>query len=268
FLERSCQLGPVRRRAADQSAQEPPRPVDAQEPDLLQLLAALPWAGGIDPREQFGAERALPLRAVAARLGDLLGDLLPHLVPQTARLGRGERLQLERAVPPHDRDPDPLVLGHVDLDVNALPGRDEQASEVHPLPGRVATGPVEGPGRCRTAVLGGTWLAGCGLAGTAPAAPALARGAARSADLGRAGAGQLVVRLRVVVRLRSAGELGIVAGTRIVIGAGVVLGNGLLRTAPICVLAAPPSEHPARSLLPCRKLIRGHRLASGAVPAC
>src|ERR1022692_3821113 len=66
FLERRGQLGPVRGRAADHAAQEPAGPVYAHEPDRLQLLTTRSGAGWVDPRVQFGAERAILLLAFAA----------------------------------------------------------------------------------------------------------------------------------------------------------------------------------------------------------
>ncbi len=122
-----------RGRPADHSAQEPSRTVEAEEPDRLELT----WQAVIVPDRHLGAqlspELAVALLAAAARVGDVGSDLVPHLVPQAAAARRGERLELHAAVAVHDRDPGSLLLGDVDLDVEALPDRHEQAAAVDPL---------------------------------------------------------------------------------------------------------------------------------------
>src|SRR5262249_28583095 len=64
------------------------------------------------------------------------GDLLPHVRPQAAGLGRGEGLQLQAAVTAHHGDPGGLVIGHADLHLAAVSEGHLHAPEVDPLGGR------------------------------------------------------------------------------------------------------------------------------------
>jgi hypothetical protein len=71
----------VRRgRAGEEGAQEPARAVHAGEPDRAHPGGRLARLRR-DVREQLDAERALALRGLAARAGDLGRDLVAHLVP-------------------------------------------------------------------------------------------------------------------------------------------------------------------------------------------
>jgi hypothetical protein len=91
-LERGGHLRALRGGPGDDPAQEPARPVHAQEADRLQPgLRRFPR----HPDVQFRAERPLRLLGLAAGLGHRRGDLLPHVVPQPVALGRGEGLDLE-----------------------------------------------------------------------------------------------------------------------------------------------------------------------------
>ena len=94
LLERPGRRGVRGGRPGDHAAQEPARPVHAEEPDRLQPALAERRVPG-HPGVQFGAERPAGFLAAPAGLGHRGGDLLPHVVPQPTALGRGERLQLQ-----------------------------------------------------------------------------------------------------------------------------------------------------------------------------
>ena len=145
FLKRRSKLRADRRRPPDHAAQEPAGAVDAQEADRLQLPATA-LSARMQPRVQLDTERALRLLAAAARVRHLVGELLPHLVPQPAGLWRGKGHQLDRAVAAPDRDPHAHALGDLDLDLDAVVHRHEQAAEIYPVTLRVAAGPVPRPG--------------------------------------------------------------------------------------------------------------------------
>ena len=125
-------LTAVRGRAGEQPAQEPPGPVDADEPDQ-------PHAGGRLSRlgwhlsHQLDAERPVGLLAPSARRLHLGGDLGPDVIPQRAPARRGERLDLDLALPVPDRHPGTVLLGHDQLDLMLGPDRHLQAAEVHPF---------------------------------------------------------------------------------------------------------------------------------------
>src|SRR6185437_16970059 len=94
--------------------------------------------------DQLGAERAVLLGATAAGLGDVGRDLGPDLVPESAAARGGERLQLHAALLVHDRDPGALLLGDIELDVEVLADRDQQAAAIDPVRGREIVGDVPG----------------------------------------------------------------------------------------------------------------------------
>src|ERR1019366_6029197 len=226
-----CQLGAPRGRPADHSAQEPARAIDAEEPHRLQLLAALALPAGVDPRTQLDAERPRGLLDLAAGLGDLLGYLLPVLIPQPAGLGRRESLELEPAVAAHHGNPDALLLGHVDLDIEAVAGGDQQAAEIHPVAIGIGAGAVPGPRLLLPA------KACRGRPCRRPLCPRPGLGIAQiyvsSASGGTAS-------VRVVL-------LGLLGG-QVILVSGLAC-SGLTCSRLLNALAAAPSEHPARSLL-------------------
>src|SRR6266536_3698371 len=238
LLELPGQLGAAGRRAADHAAQEPAGPVHAEESDRL-LLGAMAGFRGDDARMQFRAERPFGLFAVAARLRDLGGDLLPYLVPEPAGFRRGERLQLQAVLAAQDRDPHALVLGHVDLDLQALADWYLEAAEVHPLPSGKALSGVPGT-RCLPArVIGG--CRACPAAAVREVLVVSEIFAVPGSLVSEVIVGEILV-LRQIV-----GEVLAVLDVKVIQGS-VSFESGLSR-----VLAAAPSEHPARSL-PCRSL--------------
>jgi hypothetical protein len=149
-LERCRRRGVRRGRAGEQAAQEPARAVHAGEPDRAHPRGRLARLGR-DMREQLDAERALALRGLAARAGDLGDDLGAHLVPQPRPLGRGECLQLQLAELMTHRHPGTVLLGEHQLDVRPLKHRHLKAAEIDPGQLRVRLGHVPRPclpGRC------------------------------------------------------------------------------------------------------------------------
>src|SRR6266487_2269831 len=238
LLELPGQLGAAGRRAADHAAQEPAGPVHAEESDRL-LLGAMAGFRGDDARMQFRAERPFGLFAVAARLRDLGGDLLPYLVPEPAGFRRGERLQLQAVLAAQDRDPHALVLGHVDLDLQALADWYLEAAEVHPLPSGKALSGVPGT-RCLPArVIGG--CRACPAAAVRDVLVVSEVFAVPGSLVSEVIVGEILVLRQIVGGVQAALDVKVIPGS-------VSFESGLSR-----VLAAAPSEHPARSL-PCRSL--------------
>jgi hypothetical protein len=84
-------------------------------------------------RHQLDPERSLGLLAPPARRANLGGDLGPDVIPERPATRRGERLDLDLALPVPDRHPGPVLLGHDQLDLVLGPDRHLQAAEVHPL---------------------------------------------------------------------------------------------------------------------------------------
>ncbi len=125
------------RRSGDDPPQEPARPVDTEEADRLQCPRPRPGPSlRRDPGPKLGPEPAVGLLARAAGLGDRRGDLAPHVLPEPAALGRGERLELQGTSPAQHGDQRPLLLGEVQLDLESLAHRYLEAAEVDPLVGR------------------------------------------------------------------------------------------------------------------------------------
>ncbi len=97
LLEQAGGLAAARGRAGEQAAQEPARPVDADEADQPQSGGGLPLLGGY-LGDELSAERPLDLLSMPARGFYLPGDLGPDVIPQRGPPGRGERLDLHLAV--------------------------------------------------------------------------------------------------------------------------------------------------------------------------
>src|SRR5216683_1497075 len=131
-LERLRELGAARGRTADHPAKEPARSVHSDEPDQLAGTAGVRRVSR-HVRVQLGAKRAAGLLALTSASGELVGYLAPHVVPQPTPLGRGERLHLEAAFPPYDRDPGSLVLGYEELDLVPRTDGNADTAEVNPL---------------------------------------------------------------------------------------------------------------------------------------
>ena len=108
-----------------------------------------------DLGEQFGTERALADGRRTALTGDLLGDLRPDLVPESAGARRREGLHLQRRIRivEPDRDDALRALLHFEAKVESLAGQHLHAAEVDVRTNRVRLGLVERPGD--RAVVGG-----------------------------------------------------------------------------------------------------------------
>ena len=174
-------LAAARGRAGEQAAQEPARPVDADEPDEPLPRGRLPRLGG-HLSQQLSAERALRLLAVSAGLVYFPGCLGPQVIPQHAPPWRGEGLELHLALAVPDRHPDAMLVGHDELNLVLRAQRYLQAAEIHPGPRRerllgvprAAPGSRSrrGPfrfGRLVIELVVGQFLTVLGLAGPVPA---------------------------------------------------------------------------------------------------
>ncbi len=247
LLERPGQLRTARRRAADHPAQEPARPVGAQEPQRLGRLWPAVLARLAHHGHHLGAEWPVVGCGLAAGIGHGLHQFPPDLIPQPAGLGRRERLQLQPAVAGHHRDPDPGLLIQVHLDVEALPDRYQQAAEIQPLALGVGGRRVPRP----AAVVGPRRRAGPVVAQPGPGG-----GVAQVLAAPRGGPAELLVLVLAdpvrVVRGRQ-----LVIKVRVLVEFRLIAGPGQLLLIPPSaaatarpaarVLAAASSEHPARS---------------------
>src|ERR1700678_409589 len=132
LFEQACLLVADRGRTGEQPAHEPARPADADNPAQPQTRGWLPGLGR-HLGHQLNPERSLRLLAPAARREHFGGDLAPDVVPQRASACRGERLDLQLALPVPDRYPDAVLLGLDELDLVLGADRHLQAAEVNPL---------------------------------------------------------------------------------------------------------------------------------------
>src|SRR6478735_5062313 len=143
--------------AAEDSAEEPARAINADEAGHAVALAAVRAAGG-KLRHEFGAEAALDLLDLAALAADRLPDLLTDFIPQALGAGGGEGLQLKaRSLQVHGDGDDALArLFNLQAELEPLAGCDQQRTEVHVPVLVVDFRDVEGAGRgrCRGGVTG------------------------------------------------------------------------------------------------------------------
>src|SRR5680860_1186099 len=94
-LDRSCGLRADGTLPGDHAAQEPARPVDADEAGETGDSARTLAGGHGNFRDEFRAEWPFALGCRSALLADLVGDLVADLVPEPTGAGRRERLHLE-----------------------------------------------------------------------------------------------------------------------------------------------------------------------------
>src|SRR5690606_9747198 len=147
FLDLRGGLWLRRTLSRDDPAKEPARPVDTDEP-REPLRARLARDRRRNLGKELRAERTSGELRAAALLADLVDDLLPNLVPQPRRPGRGERLHLEgrAGVIETHRDRPLAAFFYFQSKLESFPGNDLHSAQVNVRTDRVGFALVEGSG--------------------------------------------------------------------------------------------------------------------------
>ena len=114
----------------EDAAQEPARPVDAQEADRAGRRRAVRATHG-QVGDELGTVFAVALLVAGTVSGELLGDVSSQLVPDAGGSRCGEGPQLERrAAQREDDSGDGAVGGLLHTQLHAVDGRDLQRAQV------------------------------------------------------------------------------------------------------------------------------------------